>query len=44
MAAVLFWVKARCGWRETNVQEVSHTIMTEEQRDAVVAAALGAET
>lgn len=44
VAAAIFWVKARCGWRETNVQEVSHTIMTKEQRDAVVAAALGADS
>ena len=44
VAAAIFWAKTRCGWRETTVQEVSHTIMTKEQRDAVVAAALGADT
>lgn len=43
VAAAIFWAKTRCGWRETTVQEVSHTLLTKEQRDAMVAAALGAD-
>lgn len=39
VTAAIFWAKIRCGWKETTVNEHSHTLMTKEQRDAAVAAA-----
>ena len=43
VTAAIFWIKTRCGWKETTVNEHSHTLMTKEQRDAAVAAALRAD-
>ena len=45
VAAAIFWAKTRCGWRETSVSEVTHSLapITQEQRDAAVRAALIAD-
>lgn len=37
VTAAIFWAKTRCRWKETTILE--HAIVTQEQRDAAVAAA-----